>query len=289
MNPLDRRTFLATVGSAALAAASGCGSAPTPRRKLDRIGLQLYTVRGLMEKDLPGTLAQVAQAGYREVEFAGYFGHSALEIRDLLAQNGLTSPASHIPLEAMRKEWRKSLDDAKQAGHQWVVIPWLPAEDRGGADAWKRLAAELNAAARPARDAGLRFAYHNHDFELEKIPPAAGEKDTGQRPLDILIAETDPSLVEFELDVYWVVKAGADPFSYITRLGKRMPLLHLKDSAGPPSHAITDVGGGSIDFRRILAEAEKVGVRHFFAERDDAPDPLASIRASYDYLRALEY
>jgi len=242
-----------------------------------------------MKSDLPGTLARVAAIGYREVEFAGYFNHSPAEIRDLLAGNGLASPSTHVSIESMRKEWPKVLDQARAIGHQWVVIPWLPEAERGNLDAWKRLAAEFNGAARVARDAGLRLAYHNHDFELQPIAAASGQTATSTLPLDVLIAETDPSLVDFEMDLYWMVKAGADPSAYFGRFEKRFPMVHVKDSAGAPEHAMTDVGSGSIDFRRIFAAAEKAGVRHFFVEHDHPADPTASIRSSYNYLRVLEY
>jgi sugar phosphate isomerase/epimerase len=289
VKPQNRRTFIATIGAAAVSLAGGCNAAPPRRRKLDRIGLQLYTVRNQMKEDLPGTIASVAAVGYKEVEFAGYFGRSPTEIRDLLARNALTSPSTHFPIEGMRKEWPKMLDEARQIGHQWVTIPWLPENDRGNLDGWKRLAAEFNGAARMARDKGLRFAYHNHDFELKGIPATAGQTNTSTIPLDVLIADTDPSLVDFELDLYWVVKGGADPSSYFTRFPNRFPMVHVKDSAGPPAHTMTDVGRGSIDFRRIFADGEKGGIKHFFVEHDEPADPMASIRTSYNHLRALEY
>ena len=277
-----------------MSVASACNAAPVPRRRLSRIGLQLYSVRKQMEADLPGTLAQVAAIGYKEVEFANevpfppYFGHSPIEVREILARNGLTSPSVHVPLKWMRNEWRKVLDDARQVGHEWVVIPWLAEEDRPASlDAWQRLAAELNGAARIAREAGLRFGYHNHDFELKPVPGAAGEAGS-TIPLDVLFAETDPSLVDFQLDLYWVVKGGGDPSSYFARFGKRIPLVHVKDSAGPPAHAMTDVGRGTIDFRRIFADADK-SIKHYYVEHDEPADPMASISTSYEYLKALEY
>ncbi len=287
MTPQNRRTFIATIGAAAVGVVSGCSSAAAPRRRLSRIGLQLYTVRDQMKADLPGTLARVAAIGYKEVEFAGYFGRTPTEIRDLLARNGLTSPSTHVAsIDSMRKEWPKVLDDARQIGHQWVLIAWLPEQERGGVDAWKRLAVEFNEAGRVARDAGLRFGYHNHDFELTPIHGAAGA--TAAIPLDLLLAETDPSLVDFEMDLYWVVKGGGSPSSYFARFANRFPLVHVKDSAGPPEHTMTEVGRGSIDFRRIFADGEK-SIRHFFVEHDQPSDPIESIRTSYNYLQTLEY
>jgi len=287
MKPYNRRTFIATLGAATVGAVSGCAVAAAPRRKLNRIGLQLYTVRDQMRADLPGTLARVASVGYKEVEFAGYFGRSPTEIRDLLARNSLTSPSTHVPIEMVRSQWRKTLDDARQIGHQWVVIPWLAEGERGNLDAWKRLAAEFNVAGRAARDAGVRFAYHNHDFELQAIPARA--QTSASIPLEVLITETDPALVDFELDLYWLTKGGGDPLSYFSRFGKRFPLVHVKDSKGAPEHAMTEVGSGSIDFRRIFAEGDKGGLRHYFVEHDQAADPIASIRTSYNNLSTLQY
>lgn len=285
MKAHNRRAFLTTIGATALGIASGCngganGAALPARRKLSRIGLQLYTVRDQMKADLPGTLSRVAAIGYREVEFAGYFGRTPSEIRELLSRNGLTSPSTHVPLDSMRKDWRKTLDNAKAIGHSWVTIPWV-AENERTLDGWKRLAAEFNAAATEAKAAGLRFAYHNHDFELRKTGNVV--------PLDLLLAETDPALVDFEMDLYWVITGGGDPLDYFTRFGKRFPMVHVKDSAGPPDHLMTSVGQGRIDFKSIFAEGGKAGIRHYFVEHDQPADPMASIRASYDHLRALEF
>ena len=135
-----------------------------PRRKLDRIGLQLYTVRDLMKADMPGTLARVAAIGYKEVEFDGYFGRTPRQVRDLLKRYHLTSPSTHIPFESFQN-WQKSLDDAKAIGHKWVTVPSIPEEKRRTADDWKAIAAQFNRAGAQAKSSGLRFAYHNHDFD----------------------------------------------------------------------------------------------------------------------------
>ena len=281
-----RRNFLATLGVAALGMASRDAAAESeilsPRRKLKRIGLQLYTVRGLMKADLPGTLAKVAAIGYKEVEFHDYFGRTPGQIRELLRRNGLDSPSTHLPFESLENgRWQKNLDDAKAVGHKWVVIPSTPEERRRTLDDWKRNAALFNRAAAQARSAGLRFAYHNHDVELRKVG------DT--RPLDVLLAGTDPSLVDFEMDLYWVVFGGGNPLDFINRYPKRFPLLHVKDSAGPPDNRMVDVGKGKIDFRSIFAQSDKAGVKHYCVEYDDPPDPIASIRSSYNYLHTLTF
>ncbi|MHB1225084.1 MAG: sugar phosphate isomerase/epimerase family protein [Gemmatimonadaceae bacterium] len=280
-----RRSFLSTlaavlgataVGPRALAQRAAPYTAPLP----PPIGLQLYTVRAAMKDDLPATLARVAAIGYREVEFAGYFDRTPAAIRDLLAANGLRSPASHIPFATIDAGWPAALRDARTIGHEWVVIPWLPPEVRRDADDWRRLAERYNRAATRAREAGLRFAHHNHDFELIALPD-------GTVPLEILLGATEPGLVDFELDVYWMVRAGGDPLDFVARHPGRFPLLHLKDSAGPPGHRMVDVGAGVIDFPRILAAARADGAAHAFVEHDEPDDPMRSIRASHDYLAKL--
>jgi sugar phosphate isomerase/epimerase len=284
----NRRSFLATLGVAALGCATG-GTAGTAAftsgapgsRKLDRVGLQLYTVRDAAAKDLPGTLARVAQIGYRDVEFAGYYGRSPQEIRDLLTRYGLRSPSSHIAVAEIRGDWKKTLDDAKTIGHEYVTIPWLGDAERATVDGWKRTASLFNRAAFEAKGAGLKFAYHNHDFEFRTVG--------GVVPFDVLIAETDPSLVSFEMDLYWVVRAGRDPIEYLTRFPSRFSMFHAKDSAGPPKHEMVDVGRGTIDFKRIFAEGTKIGVQHVFVEHDNPVDAFASITNSYQYLSTLEF
>jgi sugar phosphate isomerase/epimerase len=281
----SRRTFLATLGVAALGIASrGAQAAETllaQHRRLKKIGLQLYTVRDLMKKDLPGTLRKVAAAGYKEVEFAGYFGRTPAQIKALLKTNGLTSPSSHIGLDILEKDSVRAFADAKAIGHQWVVVPWLPEERRRTAEDWTAVVTLLNQLAPQAKAAGLRLGYHNHDFEFKQIG--------GMTPYDLLLTETDPSLVDFEMDLYWVKFAGSDPLSYFNRFPKRFPLVHVKDSAGPPDNKMVDVGKGKIDFRAIFAQSEKAGIKHYFVEHDQPADPIATIRNSARYLAALRY
>jgi sugar phosphate isomerase/epimerase len=243
-----------------------------------------------MEKDVPGTLEQVAAIGYREVEFAGYYGRTPAEIRALLARNGLTSPSAHIPIDLLNAgtaSWQKALDDANAVGHQWVTIPWLAPEARPKtADAWRSLAATLSRGAEQAHASGLRFAYHNHDFELAPVP---GDGGAGVLPLELLLRETDPSRVGFEMDVYWVTKAGQDPVSLMARFPGRFHMLHLKDATPKPEQRFTEVGHGTINWPAVLAQRGQAGVEHVFVENDEpAGDPLVSIRTSYEYLASLK-
>jgi sugar phosphate isomerase/epimerase len=247
---------------------------------LQRIGIQLYTLRTLMDKDLEGTLAKVADIGYNEVEFAGYFGRTPKQIRALLLSNRLTSPSSHIPLPANNDAWSRALDDAREIGHEWAVIPWLDDTMRK-ADDWPRHADRFNQLAAKARDAGMRFAYHNHDFEFMKIGDGTG--------LDVLLSKTDPALVDFEMDLYWVTKAGADPLDLISRYPKRFKLMHAKDATAAPERAMAPVGQGTIDFAKIFERERTSGMQHVYVEHDQPADPIQSATASYQYLAALKY
>ncbi|PYO51226.1 MAG: sugar phosphate isomerase/epimerase [Gemmatimonadetes bacterium] len=282
-----RRSFLATIGVGALGLAginavpASCSGAAPGTRKLKKVGLQLYTVRDLMKDDMPGTLAKVAAAGYQEVEFAGYYGRTPAQIRQLLQQNGLTSPSSHLPIDAFEKNAAATLADAKAIGNEWATLPWIPEERRKTADDWKHIATLLNGFGAQAKSQGLRFAYHNHDFELRPIG--------GTRPLDILLSETDPSLVDFEMDLYWVVFGGGDPLDFFNRYPGRFQMVHVKDSAGPPDNKMVDVGSGKIDFRTIFAQSDKAGIKHYFVEHDQPANPIATITNSANYLHALTF
>jgi sugar phosphate isomerase/epimerase len=272
-----RREFLGRLGVAAVGVA-GLVQREKPARPA--LGIQLYTLRAPMERDFDGTLARVAGIGYREVEFAGYFGRTPKQVRESLARHKLTAPSSHIPLPANDDAWARSLDDARGVGHEWVVIPWLDASLRKTPDDWARFAERLNHLGAAARNAGLRFAYHNHDFELAR--------DGDSTYLDGLLARTDPKNVSFEMDVYWVTKAGSDPLSYLAKYPGRFPLLHLKDATAAPERRIVDVGTGTIPFPALLSAARKQGLQHTFVEHDEPKDPFASAKASYDYLSKLK-
>src|SRR4051812_2445529 len=278
----DRRTFLATLSAATLGVVAGsrpAAAATVPvRTKLSRIGIQLYTVRGVAAKDLAGTLGQLAKIGYKEVEFAGYHNHSAAEVRDMLKRTGLTAPSAHIAKADLESSPAKTFDDAKTVGIEWITVPYLP-EPPKTVDGWKRLAAEFNTLAGQAKRAGFRFAFHNHNTEIKKVGTAT--------PLEILIAETDPALVFFEMDLYWVVNAGASPVDLLTKHAGRIKMLHVKDSKGAPDHKMADVGAGTIDFKTIFARAK--GIEHYFVEHDEPTDAMASAAASYKYLSNLEF
>jgi len=277
---LTRRNFLAALGALGVSVWRSASAAP-PHRHLERIGIQLYSVRDEMQRDVPATLARLAQMGYRDVEFAGYFGRGAAEIRQLLEANDLRAPSTHIGYDPAT--WDRSLDFASAVGHEFITVPWIDESKRQTLDDWRRMADEFNRAAELARARGLRFAYHNHDFEFKRVENMV--------PLDLLLARTDPALVSFEMDVYWVTKGGGDPRACLRQHPTRFAMLHIKDSAGPPKHEQVDVGAGTIDFASVLRlDAEQAhSVKHVFVEHDRPPDPWAFAKNSFDYLKALEY
>jgi len=291
---MNRRAFVGTLGAAALARLAATAQMPGPQRsglgashpspepdRLERIGLQLYTVRQALARDFAGTLARVAAIGYREVEFAGYFDHRPAEVRAALAQAGLDAPSAHVPFEALGDGWGRVLEDALAIGHRYLVVPWIPEARRQTLAAYRAVAAAFDRAAREAREAGLRFAYHNHQFEFSQLE--------GRIPYDLLLEETDPRLVDFELDLYWIAAGGADPISYLDRYPGRFAMLHLKDRDATPQHAMTDVGSGIVDFPGILRAARRAGLRHAFVEHDNPASPFDSIRRSFAYLERLEF
>jgi sugar phosphate isomerase/epimerase len=276
---IDRRGFLAAL--AALATASRVANrAALAATHLKVIGVQLYTVRDLLQKDFEGTLARLASIGFREVEFVEYYGRNPQAVRAALQTAGLDAPSAHVPIEAARANWPRVLEAAHAIGHKHVVVAWLPETERRTLDAYRAAAELFNRVGEQARAAGIRFAYHNHAFEFGRLE--------GRIPYDVLLERCDPRHVSFEMDLYWITKGGQDPLAYFARWPGRFPMVHVKDSAGPPEHRMVDVGAGTIPWSAIFARREQAGIQHYFVEHDAPADPLASVRASYEYLRCLE-
>ena len=292
---MDRRKFLKVSGAAGVtamwgsslacatssgaAAAGGAAASAGGSFPLASVGLQLYTVRGLAEKNVDATLAQVASAGYRLVETHTLYGQPASAIRALLDKNGLRSPSGHYSLDELEKSPDVTFATAKTLGQEAVVLNWLDPAHRS-AEFYAGFPERLNKIGAAARAAGLRFAHHNHDFEFDTLG--------GSTPvIETVMAKTDPALVNFEVDCYWVYKAGTDPLTFVQKHAGRVAMIHLKDSTAAPAKAMADVGKGVIDYGKVLAAAKQAGVRYAYVERDDAQDQAASIRASHDYLSTL--
>lgn len=281
----DRRDFLQSMaGAFGVAWLGGLRPSPVPRfpsRQLAHIGVQLYTVRQAMQQNLEQTIAQVAKIGYDQVEFAGYFGRSAKDIRAVLDANGLTSPSAHsADMTSVRTRFAQVLEDAVTVGHRQVICASLPRGDQT-ADGFKRVAAEFNKAGEEAAKAGVRFGYHNHDFEFRAL-------DGGGIGYDILLAETDPKLVTFQMDLFWISKGGRDPLAYFAKHPGRFGSVHVKDMDA--TGGMADVGAGQLPFGKWFAQSDQAGIRYYFVEHDNpGADPMGSIANSYRALKALEF
>jgi sugar phosphate isomerase/epimerase len=278
---MNRRNFLERVGGATAAAMLPLGRRRLVRDHIDKIGLQLYTVRDRMAVSVERTLADVAAVGYKEVEFAGYFNRPPRAIKQLLDDNGMKSPSAHIGLGALRGPWNRTLSDAAEIDHKWLVIASVDASDRDSLDAIKRTADLVHKAADDAHYYKIKLAYHNHSEEFGLIE--------GKPVYDHLLELTKPKDLDFEMDLYWITRGGGDPLTYFKRWPGRFPLVHVKDAGPAPKYAMEDVGKGTIPWAEIFAHRKEAGIKHYFVEHDDPADPLASIKASYEYLKTLEF
>lgn len=274
---MHRREFLAT-GCAAL----GTGFTHLDLRPstvdLPPPGIQLYSVRTEMQRDLEGTLCRLGSMGYREVEFAGYFGRSPAGIREAVKAAGLQAPAAHVPLESLEGDaLAATADAALEAGHAGLIVAWLPVARRDSLDAWRAMADRFGEIGRKLGERDLHFAYHNHDFEFAPLE--------GRVPYEVLLERADAALVGLELDLYWATKAGHDPLGLVRDHPGRFPLVHVKDASPAPERRQVDVGAGTVDFAAIFAAAR--GIRHAFIEHDQPADPWAFATASLAAYRKL--
>jgi sugar phosphate isomerase/epimerase len=245
-------------------------------------GVQLYTLRELTAKDMPGTLRKVAEIGYKAVELAGYGSlKRPQEVKKALDDAGLKAPAGHWSIEVLEKDVERIKEECQVFEMTHVVVPFIAEARRKDAAGWLSTAKLLDEISNRFHGIGVELAYHNHSFEFQQFD--------GKYGLDILWENTAPHLVKAEIDVYWVQHASVDPAAYIDKLGDRVKLLHLKDMAPGDEKRFAPVGTGIIDFKAILAAAEKHGVRWGFVEQDQTYDtpPLEAIRTSLQNLKKL--
>jgi len=268
------------------------------------VGIQLYTVNADLMKDAAGTLKKISQIGYTEVETAGFGKLSAAQFRTLLKDAGLRAPSAHLMFGM--QDTGKLLDDAKTLGAEYAVSSILTAKtfEKGmqdvikslntmTADDFRRTAAKANEIGQQAMAAGLKYAYHNHNFEFRDV----GGGKTGY---DILLHETDPSLVRFEADCGWMKVAGKDPVDYLTGHADRFAMLHIKDFKNiakpvtalmsPDAPTPTELGRGSIDLKSIVDAGLKAGIKHMFVEQEPPITEMSAIEAvgvDYKVLRSL--
>ncbi|MEV0494518.1 sugar phosphate isomerase/epimerase family protein [Streptomyces atratus] len=281
-----RRAFLGT--ALGVAAAAGLGAHPASATESGRsrrippsgIGMHLYTMRTPLARDFRGTLERLAEIGYATVGVSGRHGNSAADIRRMLDETRLKAVLEHVAYDTVKGAGLpKALEDIHTLGGKWIVVPSLPGSLHNPAG-YREAAREFNRAGLAARESGLKLLYHNHGTDHQVVD--------GVSLYDILLAETDPELVGFELDLYWAANGGASaPGELFVRHPRRFPALHVKDMA--PNGDFADVGSGVLDFPAMFDTARRGGVKQWLVEHDSPADPFASALASYTYLSRLRY
>ena len=271
-------------------ASAAANEPPVLKPKWD-IGIQLYTLRNQIKEDLAGTIAKVAETGYKHLELFGYrnreyFGMPANDFYKLCSDNGLGVSSSHHGTGRVRDVgvqgtlltgFELAVEDAVNAGQTHIVCPYLLPEERKTLDDYKELAEMLNKAGEVCKQAEVTFAYHNHDFEFQELE--------GQIPMYMLLDETDPELVKMELDIYWIEKAGYSALEFFKKYPGRTALWHVKD-LGEDGSTVA-VGTGTIDYTQVFAAAGESGLQKFFVEQDNSPDPIADIAVSHKALKEI--
>ena len=242
----------------------------------DKIALQLYTVRSLTAEDMPGTLRRLAEMGYRAVELAGFGNSDPEQVRRTLDDLGMRAISIHLGLP-LWQDPQAALQVARTLGCGDAVLPGIPEDYRRSSEKLRELAQNLNDWGAAGRDAGIRFSYHNHDWEFAPLD--------GGSTWEILNRETDPKLVNLELDAYWAQFAGKDPVELIGQLAGRVPLLHVKDMANEPSRRDAPVGAGVINWGAILSAAARAGTEWYIVEQDHPQDALKDVETSLRQLQ----
>lgn len=272
-----------------------------------KIGLQLYSVRDDMAQDMYAALKKVKEIGYDYVEFAGYFDHSAEEVKSMLDEIGLTCISVHQAYNLFLEEGQKAADYLKTIGAKFAAIPWMAAEDHKGCDHYDKVIADITKVGELLKANGIQLLYHNHDFEFQKYED--------KFLLDWLYESISEALLKTEVDTCWVKYAGYDPCEYLKKYTGRSPVVHLKDFtckrfAGGPAYALIDengkeikttredngfefrpVGMGLQDFPAILSAAEEAGAAYAIVEQDASLDrpPMEAAKLSREYLKKIGY
>ena len=245
----------------------------------DQISLQLYTVREETARDMPATLRRISEIGYPAVEFAGFCGFSAEDLRNVLDDLGLRASGAHVPFDSWQKDPESVITDMHTLDCAHAILPMAPPEQRRDEREVATLVGSLNRWGELCRKEGVTFSYHNHDFEFAHLG--------GTTMWDILVRETDPELVYFELDLYWVRYGGSDPEALLADVGDRTPLVHLKDMASDEQRSDLPVGEGTMPWRDLLRAADAAGVQWYVAEQDNPRDALEDVRISLQSMREL--
>jgi sugar phosphate isomerase/epimerase len=284
---MKRREFIqsSAVAAAGLMALPSLAGAMTKKGK-EEVGLQIYTLRDTIFKDPKGVLKQVADFGYKKLETFAYkdssiFGMPFADFGKYIKDLGMKVTSGHYGIDQAKSDtWEKAVTDAKSIGQDYLVVPYLVEGDRKTIDDYKKVCAILNKAGEVAKKNGMKFGYHNHAFEFETLE--------GQIPYDLMLKELDPKLVDMEMDIFWVVNAGKDPFQYFEKHPGRFTQWHVKDMDKSDKMRNANVGTGTIDWKKIFASAKKSGMKHFYVEQETYPGaPIDSVGESIKYLKTI--
>ncbi|ABQ05216.1 sugar phosphate isomerase/epimerase family protein [Flavobacterium johnsoniae] len=284
---ITRRTFIINTSLTAATVLALPSLAFSMYKK--EIGLQLYTLREELPKNVKAVLEKVAASGYTNVETYGFsikdqfWGLSPVELKKILDENNLKAVSGHYNLgsflyDGNTAELIASIEAAKTLKSEFLTVPWVDESFRKSLEDYKKIASRLNQAAKMCADSGLKLAYHNHDFEFQKHDGVTG--------YEILLNGTDKSLVCFELDLYWVVRSGNDPLQLFKENPGRFKMWHVKDMDKQNQALNTEVGSGLIDFKPFFAAAKQAGMVHFFVEQENnfAVNSFQSIKTSCGFI-----
>ncbi len=250
-------------------------------RAKKEVGIQLYSVRNEMLANPAETLIQLGKIGYNQIESArsakgNYYGLTPKEIKTILSDHGMTLRSGHTHID---KDFQQSIDQAAEAGEQYLICAVLPSEGQT-VDNYKKNAALFNKAGEQCKKSGVSFGYHNHEYEFEK--------ENGQVFYDVLLDNVQPDLALMELDLGWVVATGNNPVEYFTRYPGRFPLWHLKDMDLQKKQS-TEFGKGAVDIKGLLKNAKLSGMKYFFIEQEEySHTPMESMEFDYNYLSKLD-
>lgn len=241
-------------------------------------GIQLYTFRDDMARDAIGTLRKISEIGIKKIETARsskghYYGLGPKEMKSVCEDLGMRLVSGHVHLDS---QWEKTIEEATISGQEYLICSTMPSDGQTVSN-YQKVADAFNKAGEACRKAGLKFGYHNHEYEFSS--------EDGNVLYDVLLANTDPDLVHMELDLGWVVVAGKDPLDYFNRFEGRFPLWHLKDM-NMREKVSTEFGKGGLDIGLMLQNQKKSGVKHIFIEQEEyANNPLESMKHNMDFLK----
>ncbi len=286
---MQRRAFLAAIGASTaglVGAQKSLGWAATPNRlpkRLDRIGIELYAVRKAMSADPERTLAAIRAIGYTDVELLWSFknfGRTPKEVRDTLKKEGLQAPSAHMAPNTLLTDWEQSLDTARLLGHQYLIVPSLPSEANTSLDVWKLWANRFNSAGEVARRAGIWLAFHNEPNHQKKLQ--------GEVPIEVFANLLDPKYVRLQLDCGNMLMGGGDPMDFLSRHRSQCWSFHLKNVVADRS-SDTELANGTFDLKAFLAAIPELAKKPCYVEQEGAKDEMASAKANFEYLKALEF